>query len=250
MKATHLYFLNRVEALQSSSCAWSTLDFGCGHGEVVQEGVRRGLDMFGCEYAGPGGHLDIPEHISEAGLADRVRLTDGKVIPFDDGAFDLVISNQVFEHIPNFNENLREIGRVLGGGGTFINFFPHKGTVFEVHCRAPMPHWFGSNVVRAPLLLAGKLSGLGRRKKERNPSRWVRFWLSWLEGNTFYRSKRDVLRSYRDEGFQDVEIDTLGYVLARHRGSTWALIRFMPFSERLAQRFFGLMIVARKGPRD
>ncbi|MDB2577420.1 class I SAM-dependent methyltransferase [Planctomycetota bacterium] len=128
--------------------------------------------MHGCEYAGPGGHLDIPAYISAAGLEGRVRLMDGKAIPYADGPFDLVISNQVFEHIPNFDEDLREIERVLADGGNFINLFPHKGRLFEVHCRAPMPHWFGADVIRAPLLLAGKRSGLGRRKKERNPVNW------------------------------------------------------------------------------
>jgi SAM-dependent methyltransferase len=49
-----------------------------------------------------------PEHVMDMDVTD---------IPFEDGAFDLVICNHVLEHIPDDQRAMREIFRVLKNGG-------------------------------------------------------------------------------------------------------------------------------------
>jgi len=44
---------------------------------------------------------------------------DGKTIPFGDKHFDSILSSQVFEHVFNPNEFLKEINRVTKMGGCF-----------------------------------------------------------------------------------------------------------------------------------
>ena len=43
---------------------------------------------------------------------------DGKTIPFEDKSFDSILSNQVFEHVFNPNDFIKEVNRVtkMGGG--------------------------------------------------------------------------------------------------------------------------------------
>src|SRR5688500_3347762 len=42
---------------------------------------------------------------------------DGMALPFVDGAFDLVLSHAVIEHVPDAEQYLRECRRVLSSGG-------------------------------------------------------------------------------------------------------------------------------------
>ena len=57
----------------------------------------------------------------------------GVALPFPDAAFDVVMSFDVFEHIPDSDAHLREVGRVLRPGGTYLIQTPNKWTnvVFE-----------------------------------------------------------------------------------------------------------------------
>jgi SAM-dependent methyltransferase len=84
------------------------LDFGCGDGffaEVVfgKQAIEIGLDV---------GDSRITTAAREA-VYKETRIYDGKKIPFGDDTFDLVVSNCVFEHLPDLEANLSEIWRIL-----------------------------------------------------------------------------------------------------------------------------------------
>jgi len=49
---------------------------------------------------------------------------DGKTIPFEDKKFDSILSNQVFEHVFNPNDFLKEVNRVSKIGGGFLMTVP------------------------------------------------------------------------------------------------------------------------------
>ena len=49
---------------------------------------------------------------------------DGKKIPFQDNYFDSIFSSEVFEHIPNINEILNELNRVLKKDGRILITVP------------------------------------------------------------------------------------------------------------------------------
>ena len=55
---------------------------------------------------------------------DYLRI-DGVTLPFDDGAFDLVISFQVIEHISNYETYLSELKRVLAPSGKVVFTTPN-----------------------------------------------------------------------------------------------------------------------------
>lgn len=55
---------------------------------------------------------------------------DGKTIPFESNSFDSVLSSEVFEHIFNLDEILKEIHRVLKPGGNALFTLPF---VWEEH---------------------------------------------------------------------------------------------------------------------
>jgi ubiquinone/menaquinone biosynthesis C-methylase UbiE len=63
------------------------------------------------------------QNISVAGLAHRVMLLlgDAKQLPFDAGAFEAVISNSIFHHIPEPRDVLSEILRVTVPSGLLFH---------------------------------------------------------------------------------------------------------------------------------
>lgn len=59
---------------------------------------------------------------------------EGDRLPFDDASFDLVLSFDVFEHIPDSDRHLAEVRRVLRDGGHYLLQTPNVLTnvPFEV----------------------------------------------------------------------------------------------------------------------
>ena len=82
------FALNVLDDLHASPAPGArVLDFGCGSGGTVTELDRLGFDAYGCDIS-----LDSP--------TERLRLIPQPYrLPFEDEAFDLVVSDQVFEHV-------------------------------------------------------------------------------------------------------------------------------------------------------
>src|ERR1700744_90604 len=88
------------------------LDLGAGAGIVTQMNFK-GLaaQVFG---------VDPDPCAAENPYLDVAREGMGEHIPFEDGAFDIVFSANVVEHLAAPVEVFREIGRVLKPGGLFL----------------------------------------------------------------------------------------------------------------------------------
>lgn len=101
----------------------SVLDFGCGSGRGVIGLRERGYEAYGCDLKF-GEEGDIPALARHGHV--RLIETAPYRIPFDDDFFDIVYSCQVFEHVQNDRDVLREIHRVLAPGGVSLHIFPSR----------------------------------------------------------------------------------------------------------------------------
>src|SRR3989304_5032789 len=54
-------------------------------------------------------------------------------LPYASAAFDLVLSHEVLEHVPDDRRTVEEILRVLRPGGRLVLFTPNRGYPFETH---------------------------------------------------------------------------------------------------------------------
>ena len=92
------------------------LDFGCGDGFFAQV-------VFGKHTLDMGLEIDNNPRIEEAkerNVYKKILLYDGLTIPLKNSTAQTVISNCVFEHIPNIQKSVNEIHRILQKNGHCI----------------------------------------------------------------------------------------------------------------------------------
>ena len=104
------------------------LEIGCGRGTLVHRLTMQGLDVVGVETS----ETRIEESRALYGALPIERIS-GTALPFQDEQFDLVLSFDVLEHIPDTQRHLLEVRRVLKPGGWYLLQTPNKWTnsIFE-----------------------------------------------------------------------------------------------------------------------
>jgi SAM-dependent methyltransferase len=121
---------------------------------------------------------------------------DGR-IPFPPESFDLVVSNQVLEHVEDLSAVLAEIHRVLKPGGTVLSLFPDRGVWREGHCGIPFLHWFPKRSrPRVYYALALRAFGMGANKNQKSRMRWSEDMCRWLDEWTHYRSYPVIAQAF------------------------------------------------------
>ena len=100
--------------LLATDCA--LLDLGCGDGRGYSHFSRShpGFSYVGVDIE------DSPEVRSRKELGADFFTFDGRKLPFSRGSFDIVFSEQVFEHVENPDKLLASVFEVLKVGGYFI----------------------------------------------------------------------------------------------------------------------------------
>jgi ubiquinone/menaquinone biosynthesis C-methylase UbiE len=60
------------------------------------------------------------ENARRLGLDVKLRTADAEGLPFDDGSFDLVVGHAFLHHLPDWQQALRDVHRVLAPGGAMF----------------------------------------------------------------------------------------------------------------------------------
>lgn len=104
------------------------LDWGCGKGHISYLLRRLGFAVTACDRDDDSDDSAFGQEIpllAEAGV-EVTPLQDDVALPFDDAAFDAVVSFGVLEHVPDDLGSLREIRRITRPGGIlYITFLPY-----------------------------------------------------------------------------------------------------------------------------
>ena len=122
---SNLDFLDESNLLKSTD---AILEIGSGNGNLLNNLYHLGFDIKGIEIN--------PVRIQESQtLYGNLPLSQvhSEALPFPENSFDIVMSFDVFEHIPNSDQHLQEVRRVLKPEGLYIVQTPNKLTnsVFE-----------------------------------------------------------------------------------------------------------------------
>jgi SAM-dependent methyltransferase len=108
------------------------LDIGCGFGWFELNALARGAEQVVGTEISEAALTTIRQHLDDARLSTRV--ASALDLPFEDGAFDTVVSWEVLEHIPRHSEPqmFKEAARVLAPGGAFYLSTPHAALLSKL----------------------------------------------------------------------------------------------------------------------
>lgn len=135
----------------------------------------RDLDVVGSEYLG--------QDFEVGTYRGGVRHEDALGLSFESERFDLVISNDVYEHVPDIRLALREAWRVLRPGGTLL---------------ATFPFWFGRETQVRARISNGAIEYLSPPEFHGNP-------ISEKGSLVFYVFGWDILEMCQSAGFSRVK---------------------------------------------
>jgi len=127
-----------AEALQEASAARRVLDVGCGAGHVTSY-LRAAHPQ--AEFLGLDHSVSAIRHAKEAYPGIEFVVADGFAPPFPPDYFDVVVCNNLWEHLTDPIRLLEAAGRVTRPGGFFILSTPSRyrmGNVLRVLARRPV----------------------------------------------------------------------------------------------------------------
>ncbi|WP_299570931.1 class I SAM-dependent methyltransferase [uncultured Williamsia sp.] len=111
------------------------LELGCGTGFFLLNLMQSGVASSGSVTDLSPGMVKVALRNAEnLGLDVDGRVADAETIPYEDGTFDLVVGHAVLHHIPDVEQALREVLRVLKPGGRFV-FAGEPSTIGDFYAR-------------------------------------------------------------------------------------------------------------------
>jgi SAM-dependent methyltransferase len=253
MDVTNRFVLDFAKRYAASRPGARILDFGCGAGRLVQAGLSLGLDISGADvfYAGSNARA---EAAASGLLGAAVHEIHHGRLPFAGATFDLVVNNQVMEHVEDLDAVLTEIHRVLKPGGAALSLFPSKDVFREGHIGIPFSHWMRPGS-RFRLLYTWTLRSLGLGTwKDQSPTcrQWAIDKLAWIDAHTRYRPRRQITAAFRRLfTIEFIESDYIRYRLLDSPGRRpLARLAALPLAAPLARAVFRklafLVILSRK----
>jgi SAM-dependent methyltransferase len=118
-----MFFLESLEQTKNARI----LDLGCGSGEFSREIMGSvGAELYGIEMS--------KEHAKQA-CKNGVSVVIGNIdrgLPFKDNSFDIVVSNQVIEHVSSTDNFIKECYRVLSHEGMCIASTPNLASLHNI----------------------------------------------------------------------------------------------------------------------
>ncbi|MFH5231983.1 class I SAM-dependent methyltransferase [Antrihabitans spumae] len=114
------------------------LELGCGTGFFLLNLMQGGVAKTGSVTDLSPGMVKVALRNAESlALPVDGRVADAETIPYEDNTFDLVVGHAVLHHIPDVEQALREVLRVLKPGGRFV-FAGEPTTIGDFYAR-----WLG-----------------------------------------------------------------------------------------------------------
>lgn len=177
------------------------LDFGCGEGAAVRALRAAGFEAHGCDVVLR--DTEGARQLAEAGLVRAISMQPYH-LPYEDGSFDVVFSDQVFEHVQNYPETIAELHRVMKPGSVALHIFPSRWRIIEPHLFVPFGTWCHN---RAWLRLWALLGVRNEFQANKGLAEVIDENQRYLAQHTNYLPRRTVMdefrRAYREVAFRE-----------------------------------------------
>lgn len=120
------------------------LDIGTGAGYIAHALSKQAKDVHSVDI--------VDDRLIKEGYKHKI--VKDETLPYPDKAFDVVVSNQVLEHVPDQHKHLSEIRRVLKDDGIVYLASPNKWWLTDPHYKLPFISWLPRPVAGQYLKLA------------------------------------------------------------------------------------------------
>jgi SAM-dependent methyltransferase len=190
------------------------LDMGCGDGELIVYLAKNlpllnkslvfevyGFDVYDHGVQKRGFITDtvnrLSDEIQDICWQDRiVSISSNENWPYPNGFFDVIISNQVLEHVADHALVFSEICRTLHEGGISVHLFPLKHYLYETHLNLPLVHRIQSYDILFSYIKWMSRKGMGKFKNVRNNislEKYAKMHADYIFYHTNYISYKDSL---------------------------------------------------------
>jgi SAM-dependent methyltransferase len=180
------------------------IDVGCGRGDTVAWLCAQGWDAYGIDVS-PDYIQRGREYLSREG-ADPARLqllNDDFTYPFPDGMFDVVLSDQVIEHVGDLELFASEVARISAPGASGMHIFPARWHPVETHLKSPFVHWLPKGPTRRAAVAAALRVGLAAPYFTEFPFQdRVEIFSRFSDEETFYRPLRATVATMERHGLR------------------------------------------------
>ena len=224
-----LHYINLMDEMTGGLGGVKILDMGCGRGELVRALRLRGARAFGIE-------ID-PRFIESGKILNETYQDEYSVLSvlgpngsslFPDGYFDLVISDQVLEHVAQLDSFTAEVARVLRPGGTTLHQFPAQRIVTEPHYRIPFAHWLPKNSLRYTWIKVMLSAGYAKKFfPDLALSDRARVIYKYSAEETFYRSPVAVQAAFDGKGIASDGLKASRIYLRQRFGFSYAVLAWL-----------------------
>jgi SAM-dependent methyltransferase len=102
------------------------LDVGCGLGMYVKQLRQFSGDVHGVD-------IDAEKVATASRTLPNIQCAPAEALPFPDETFDVILLNEVIEHVQSDVATVREAVRCLRPGGAIVIFAPNRLYLFETH---------------------------------------------------------------------------------------------------------------------
>ena len=208
------------------------LDWGCGKGELVDYLKDNNFNCYGVEISKLKMYQKSTEYKND--ISEKIFLinADNKT-DFESDYFDIIITNQVIEHIENKDSFLFEINRILKKGGISYNILPAKYRINEVHLKMPFVHWFPKNIFRKYIIFFFSLFKFNHWPEcvDSEFKDKVNYYYSYSINKTFYLDANKLFNKFKNSGFyvidQPIKVKFLNNVFLKFLRNKFVSIEFL-----------------------
>lgn len=165
------------------------LDIGTGNGEIAEYFSR---DNEVCA-------VDVFDQRKNKEGNVKFSLIEGTALPFDAETFDIVLSNHVGEHTPDWNAHLDEIKRVLKPGGVCYLASPNRLFPWEGHYNVWLIHYLPRT------LFFRLLKAMGIYKEDIKLLTWFQLKRMLEEKFLFKEYTQDIIK-YQDKYYMKIPV--------------------------------------------